>query len=126
MQRCQQHNLLSWEELLQQTNGLIDAAFVSIVTHHKSALHAVYRSSWMSHGLHHLFTLLRPPFAYRHSSQKVVRSYENDDGIYLIAMLVLQLLCLTADMCPLIAAHGIDIRGDVQPVAEETPSLLHV
>ena len=55
---------------------------------------------------------------------EVVGTDEDEDGVEIVAMLGLELLCLIGDVVPLTSADGIDIGFDVEPRLQPVPPFL--
>ena len=107
--------------LLQLRHGDVDAAFQCILVHAAVAVAALYHFAWLVAGYSHAVESLRIPFAYRHTVVVIVGSHKDENGIEIITMFLLQLVCLTGNIVPLSAAHTINVRGDAEPILQESP-----
>ena len=85
------------------------------------AVAALYHFAWLVAGNSHAVESLRVPFAYRHTVVVIVGTHKDEDGIEIITMFLLQLVCLTGNIVPLSAAHTINVRGDAEPILQESP-----
>ena len=54
----------------------------------------------------------------------VVGTHEDEDGIEVVAVLFLQLVCLARDVVPFSSAHTIDVWSDAEHIFQESPVFL--
>ena len=123
MDRCHDDDLLGRVHLLQLRHGGIDAAFERVAVHGKAAMAALHHFAWLMESHLYAVETLRVPFTDGHTVVIVVGAHEDEDGIEVVAVLLLQLVGLARNVVPLSAAYAINVRGDAEPLLQESPVL---
>ena len=118
---CHYYNLLGRIHLLQLRHGDVDTTFQGVLIHGKMAMATLNHFAWLVKGYSYAVESLRVPFADRHTIVIIVGTHKDKDGIEIIAMLFLELICLAGNVVPLSAAYTINVWGDAEPILQESP-----
>ena len=122
--RRKQHYLLVGEECLEAFHCYVYASLERGVVHRRGALLAFVVLLRTVHRGQYCILALVIPAAEGHSRVEVVSPDEHRYGVNVVAVLILQRLCLPWHVVPLAAADGIDVGRYAEPFLQKVPVFL--